>query len=907
MNTSMWKKIWGDIRTRKGRTFLVAVSIFIGVLGVVTLISAGDILVSQLEQDIKEDDLPMLELFVTVPGAGEEVVDNTQVIDTLSDYPGVTVVEGEANYPFFWHSEDETRFREARINTFTKPLDALTIQPMRLVEGEYPVSGQQQLAIEQRMAEDFNLTVGDEIVVRVLGGESIQEETWTISGVVFHPYNQVSDESMYATYEDAELLAGFAGLSTLRVRFDDYPTAEAAKDDFATVITDETPYVALFVRAQDPAENTFLEITSQFAAILAMLAIIAMLVSGFLVVNVVSNIVVEQRRQIGVMKSLGASRFETFTMYAGIALIYGLLGMIPGVLLGIPVGYQLAVIIGDFANTLIDEFTISWSAVGLGAFLGVAVPVIAASLPVRSGTKVSILEAMTDLGISSSRKIGPLAKAVRALPLPINIKQSLSNVISKKGRLALTVITLTMAVSAFMGVSAVFVTINDQLQSILNTFQYDITVQPTNAQRYEIVRDLLLENVDEVENVYPGSGFTGQIEGYVSELTGTSQIIITGIDPTAPLLDFEIESGTAWQNDPNRDGIVLTNEVAEGANVTVGDTVNVTIAGKPVQLEVIGIASFPFPLTFMRWQQIATLAGFVDGAPQANAYFTMLPSDIAENVVAWGINDQTAIFIGGGAVLDGNVFISDALAASTGLSSGDTITLDGEAYTINAVFTPPAQLAENNVPEELIALNWEQLASIEGVSLEGEPVPNAFMVTTKAHDLSAREVDEVIENINEVLVNAGITASFTNQAEISEQAAEAILSIGVVLNIASAVMAAVGAIGLVTTLAISVFERQKEIGVMRSTGAKSPVIIIQFLVEGILVGIIAWIIGVPLSIIISLVLTQLLPFGDLIPYSYSILLPVAGLIGVLLIATIASIGPSISASRKTVSEILRYQ
>lgn len=119
MNTSMWKKIWGDIRTRKGRTFLVALSIFIGVLGVVTLISAGDILVSQLEKDIQQDELPMISSFITTPGSTEGNIDNDAVIETISAYPGVTVVEGEASYPVFWHDSTETRFRESQINAYT--------------------------------------------------------------------------------------------------------------------------------------------------------------------------------------------------------------------------------------------------------------------------------------------------------------------------------------------------------------------------------------------------------------------------------------------------------------------------------------------------------------------------------------------------------------------------------------------------------------------------------------------------------------------------------------------------------------------------------------------------------------------------------------------------------------------
>ena len=50
-------------------------------------------------------------------------------------------------------------------------------------------------------------------------------------------------------------------------------------------------------------------------------------------------------------------------------------------------------------------------------------------------------------------------------------------------------------------------------------------------------------------------------------------------------------------------------------------------------------------------------------------------------------------------------------------------------------------------------------------------------------------------------------------------------------------MAAVGAIGLLSTLSMSVFERLREIGVMRSIGASSFTVAGQFLTEGMLVGI----------------------------------------------------------------------
>jgi ABC-type antimicrobial peptide transport system permease subunit len=110
-----------------------------------------------------------------------------------------------------------------------------------------------------------------------------------------------------------------------------------------------------------------------------------------------------------------------------------------------------------------------------------------------------------------------------------------------------------------------------------------------------------------------------------------------------------------------------------------------------------------------------------------------------------------------------------------------------------------------------------------------------------------------------------------------------------------------------TITAIGVHERQREIGVIRSVGASSRAIIRQFLLEGVLVGLIAWIAGLPLSYLFGDLLIDTVPFGDVIVFRYSLLAPFMGLAGMLLVALAATLYPAQLAARKTVSEILRYQ
>jgi putative ABC transport system permease protein len=165
--------------------------------------------------------------------------------------------------------------------------------------------------------------------------------------------------------------------------------------------------------------------------------------------------------RIGVIKSLGGATVDNFFIYAGIAFVYGLIGTIPAVILGIPLGYQITKSLGKEFGILIDTFDWSPSSVVVGILMGLAVPVLAAAIPVFNGTRVSIISAMTDLGISSSYGSGRLERFVGNLPVPISVRQAFSNTIQKKGRLVLTGITLTLAIGAFMGVLAMTLTLID--------------------------------------------------------------------------------------------------------------------------------------------------------------------------------------------------------------------------------------------------------------------------------------------------------------------------------------------------------------------------------------------------------------------------------------------------------------
>ncbi len=93
---------------------------------------------------------------------------------------------------------------------------------------------------------------------------------------------------------------------------------------------------------------------------------------------------------------------------------------------------------------------------------------------------------------------------------------------------------------------------------------------------------------------------------------------------------------------------------------------------------------------------------------------------------------------------------------------------------------------------------------------------------------------------------------------------------------------------------------------MRSVGAGSSTVASQFLTEGMLVGISAFIFSVPLAYLIAEGLIASLEI-DIEGLKFEPIALVVGLVGMIVITTLASLGPSLGAARRTVSAILRYQ
>ncbi|MDX3247469.1 ABC transporter permease [Streptomyces sp. ME18-1-4] len=143
---------------------------------------------------------------------------------------------------------------------------------------------------------------------------------------------------------------------------------------------------------------------------------IAFLVGIFLIINTFSMLVAQRTREIGLMRAIGSSRKQVNRSVLAEALLLGVVGSILGVGAGVGIAVGLMKLMGMTGmNLSTDDLTVAWTTPVIGMVLGVVVTVLAAYLPARRAGKVSPMAALRDAGAPADAKAGVVRAVVGLL------------------------------------------------------------------------------------------------------------------------------------------------------------------------------------------------------------------------------------------------------------------------------------------------------------------------------------------------------------------------------------------------------------------------------------------------------------------------------------------------------------
>ena len=184
-----------------------------------------------------------------------------------------------------------------------------------------------------------------------------------------------------------------------------------------------------------------------------------------------------------------------------------------------------------------------------------------------------------------------------------------------------------------------------------------------------------------------------------------------------------------------------------------------------------------------------------------------------------------------------------------------------------------------------------------------------FRIKTRLHTLEYQE--SRLAEIQQRLEDQGYDiAAIISMEDILETSTEKINLLILVLLIMAVITGTVGGIGLSGTLSLNVLERTGEIGILRAIGAGDRAITRLVLQEGIVIGIISYLIGVLLSLPVSQLLGSLVVNAVFSAPAKLAITPrgyIYWLVLTLVLSIIASLIPARNASRMTIRDVLAYE
>jgi len=274
-----------------------------------------------------------------------------------------------------------------------------------LVAGRAPV-GPGEVVIDDVTAAKDGFQPGDPIKVLFQG--LVRE--FVITGV-----RKVNDllASTTASFDlqTAQQLLGEDGtLDAIPVRVEAGVTPEVMRARIGAVLP-ESYEVVTYDQAAREAQESWTKALGFLTTALLMFAAVALLVGAFIIFNTFSILVAQRTRELGLLRAMGASRTQLIGSVLTEALLVGIVASAAGIVLGLGAAHGLLAIMRAIGFELPSApIVFRGRTAALDLVAGVVVTVAAAVIPARRATKVSPMAAIVgrspDEAVPVGRRLG---------------------------------------------------------------------------------------------------------------------------------------------------------------------------------------------------------------------------------------------------------------------------------------------------------------------------------------------------------------------------------------------------------------------------------------------------------------------------------------------------------------------
>lgn len=272
--------------------------------------------------------------------------------------------------------------------------DVEGLNPFDLTDGRAPTSDG-EIVIDRGTAEDTDFGVGDQVQVQTQTGA----DTYEVTGVVRFGATDSPGGSTYVmwTTEEAQRVIGEEGrYAAIGAVAED----GVSQDELAASITDalgDDAGVEVLTGAEvtEETQSDIKESLGFFTQFLLVFAFIALFVGTFVIYNSFSIIVAQRTREMALLRAIGARRRQVRTSVLVEAIVVGVLGSA----VGFVVGLALASFLGELFALPPGALAILPTSVTTALLTGIIVTVVSAFVPAWRASRVPPLAALRNVSI----------------------------------------------------------------------------------------------------------------------------------------------------------------------------------------------------------------------------------------------------------------------------------------------------------------------------------------------------------------------------------------------------------------------------------------------------------------------------------------------------------------------------
>ena len=841
-----------NLRARVQRTLLTAVGIVLGVGIVFGVITLSDTMSGTFK-----------ELFtraygsadLTITAAGGSGGFDQKAVEKVRGYQGVESAAPRYALSSSLILDKKDGLPEVRsMRLFgVEPESAKLATGFELTEGHFPRSGT-QLTLDGGSAKSAGLRIGDRVTVGTPEGP----RKLKLVGLLRIPGGSFGG-----------LAFGMTPLPFAQKAFDKQGqisgiAVEAAEDVSVSDLKERLGKKLGEGLQAERSETRTQEISGQlqgFKLALLFFAGTSLFVGAFLVFNALSMTVLERTRELGMLRALGSTRAMIVRSVIVEAALLGVLGSLLGVLFGYGMAKGLVYLFGKAFLFEITTLVLTPFAIVSAIVVGIAVTVFAALYPALRAGRVSPVEAMRarsgivtsetkqSRGVSRFAPVLGLALAGAGVPwiyyLAKNLSANLEGLVYASGIAAI--------IAAFLGISLVI----------------PVLVRPLAALFSPLLRLLFgVEGRMAAANATRNRGRTALTASAL--MVGISLVVAFSalggslLSSIRDYLDGSLGSDYVVQPTQQNSDAGFSAKLPEEVNHVPGVEKTTSIVS-----------------TFRREGQKVSLVFGVD------EYY---PEIFRVNYASGGPDAFSK-------VEDGGALVGKQIADDRNLSVGSEIELPGpkgvKKYRVEGIIKNDIVGGGMGIymSKGTLASDFNETES-EFLAIKAEPGSD--------RDALARRINKVLTDYPQFTLYSNAEWKAQIESDFNRQYVFFFAIMGVSV--------AVSAFGVVNTLSMSVFERTREIGILRAVGTTRLQIGRLIIDEGIVISLIGCLIGVALGSLLGYLFVQGSGAGGFeIDFYYPKLPALAALLSGLFIGVFAGLLPARSAARKDIVEAVQYE